>query len=125
MRELRVAGLQYQYGFSKFGLLSTLIVLIGMLTFLLKVLPVYIDHNFVRGVAETLMESGRGATLTQAEVREEVADRLRINNVREFDLNSITMARESGAAVINIRYEKRIPLISNIDLLISFDERIQ
>lgn len=125
MRILRVVDLQRQRGFSKFGLLSTLMVLIAILTFVLKVLPVYIDHNFIRGVTESLMESGRGSTLTQAEIREEVASRLRVNNVRDFDLNDITMARESGAAVINIRYEKRIPLVSNIDLIVSFDDRIQ
>jgi hypothetical protein len=125
MRILRVVDLQRQRGFSKFGLLSTLIVLVSILTFVLKVLPVYIDHNFIRGVTESLMESGRGSTLTQAEIREEVASRLRVNNVRDFDLNDITMARESGAAVINIRYEKRIPLVSNIDLIVSFDDRIQ
>lgn len=114
-----------QRGFSKFGLLMTLVVLVTTLTFGLKVLPIYIDHNFVRGLAESLVESGRAATLTQAEIRGEVSNSLRVNNIRDFDLNSITSTRTNGAAVITIVYERRVPLFSNLDVVVSFDDRIE
>lgn len=114
-----------QHGFSKFGLLMTLVVLVTGLTFGLKVLPIYIDHNFVRGQAESLVESGRAATLTQAEIRSEVGNSLRVNNIRDFDLNSITSTRNNGAAVITIVYERRVPLFSNMDVVVSFDDRIE
>lgn len=114
-----------QRGFSKFGLLMTLVVLVTGLTFGLKVLPIYIDHNFVRGQAESLVESGRAATMTQAEIRAEVGNSLRVNNIREFDLNSITSTRNNGAAVISIVYERRVPLFSNLDVVVSFDDRIE
>lgn len=114
-----------QNGFSKFGLLMTLVVLVTTLTFGLKVLPIYIDHNFVRGLAESLVESGRAATLTQAEIRGEVSNSLRVNNIRDFDLNSITSTRANGAAVITIVYERRVPLFSNLDVVVSFDDRIE
>ncbi|MGB4249055.1 MAG: DUF4845 domain-containing protein [Pseudohongiellaceae bacterium] len=114
-----------QRGFSKFGLLMTLVVLVTGLTFGLKVLPIYIDHNFVRGQAESLVESGRAATMTQAEIRIEVGNSLRVNNIREFDLNSITSTRNNGAAVILIVYERRVPLFSNLDVVVSFDDRIE
>lgn len=114
-----------QRGFSKLGLVTMLVVLVSGLTFGLKVLPVYIDHNFVRGVAETLLESGRANTMTQAEVREEIAASLRVNNVRDFDLESITTSRANGASIISITYERRIPLVANIDVILSFDDQIQ
>lgn len=114
-----------QRGFSKLGLVLMLVILVGGLTFGLKVLPVYIDHNFVRGVAETLVESGRASSMTQAEVREEIAASLRVNNVRGFDLASISSSRTSGVNVINIAYERRIPIVANIDIILSFDDQIQ
>ncbi len=114
-----------QQGFSKFGLLMTLIVLVCFLTFGLKVLPVYIDHNFVKGFAEDLVESGRASSMTQAEVREEVGRGLAINNVREFDINSITTSINGGDSVISIKYERRIPLFSNVDIVVSFDDRVE
>ena len=114
-----------QRGFSKLGLVLLLVVLVSGLTFGLKVMPVYIDHNFVRGVAETILESGRVSSMTQAELREEIAASMRINNVRDFDLNSITTSRANGASVISITYERRIPLVANIDIILSFDDQIQ
>jgi hypothetical protein len=112
-----------QRGFSKFGLLL-LVVLVSGLTFGLRILPVYLDHNFVKGVAEDLVASGRAATLTQAQMREEIANGLRVNNVRDFNLNSITLQRENASPVLVIDYERRVPLVGNVDVIISFDDRI-
>ncbi len=114
-----------QRGFSKFGLLMTLIVLVCFLTFGLKILPVYIDHNFVKGFAEDMVEIGRASSMTQAEVREEVGRGLAINNVREFDINSITTSISDGDSVISIKYERRIPLFSNVDIVVSFNDRVE
>lgn len=113
-----------QRGFSRFGLLMLLIVLVSGLTFGLKILPVYLDHNFVKGLAEDLIASGSATSLTQAEVREEIANGLRVNNVRDFNLNSITLQRENARPVLVIDYERRVPLVANIDVIISFDDRI-
>ncbi len=114
-----------QHGFSKLGLLSMLVILVAGLTFGLKVLPVYIDHNFVRGLAQTLVDSGRANTMTQAEIREEIASSMRVNNVRDFDLASISSSRANGANTISIVYERRIPLVANLDIVVSFDDQIQ
>ncbi len=113
-----------QRGISRFGHLLLLIVLVGGLTFGLKIVPVYLDHNFVKGAVEDLIASGRAASLTQAEVREEIASALRVNNVRDFNLNSITLQRENASPVLVIDYERRVPLVGNIDVIISFDDRI-
>ena len=114
-----------QRGFSKSGLLMMLIVLVSGLTFGLKILPVYLDHNFVKGVAQELIANGSAATLTQNEIREEIANGLRVNNVRDFNLSSVTLARENAEPVLVIEYERRIPLVANIDVIISFDDRIE
>jgi len=102
-----------------------LIILVSGLTFGLKILPVYLDHNFVKGVAQELIDNGSAATLTQGEIRDEIANGLRVNNVRDFDLNSISLERENAEPVLVIEYERRIPLVANIDVIVSFDDRIE
>ncbi|MDX1490521.1 MAG: DUF4845 domain-containing protein [Pseudohongiellaceae bacterium] len=114
-----------QQGFSKFGLLMTLIILISVLTFGLKVLPVYIDHNYVKNLAQELVESGDAASMTLTEVRNQIGSGLRVNNVHNFDLSAITTSRNNGEAVIEINYETRVDLVSNIDVIVSFEDRIQ
>jgi hypothetical protein len=125
MKDSFVSMPKSQFGFSKFGLLMLLVVLISGLTFGLKILPVYLDHNFVKGVAEDLIADGRAANLTQNEIREEIASGLRVNNVRDFNLNSVTLERENAEPVLVIEYERRIPLVANIDVIISFEDRIE
>lgn len=125
MNKMRNGLPRQQRGFSKLGLVFMLVVLVSGLTFALKVLPVYIDHNFVRGVAESLLESGRASSMTQAEVREEIAASMRVNNIRDFDLDNISTSRANGASIISITYERRIPLVANIDIILSFDDQIQ
>ena len=125
MKNLNLPMPDLQRGFSKFGLLMMLVVLVSGLTFGLKILPVYLDHNFVKGVAEDLIADGRAASLTQGEIREEIANGLRVNNVRDFNLNSITLGRENAEPVLVIEYERRVPLVANIDVIISFDDRIE
>jgi hypothetical protein len=125
MKNLNLPMPDLQRGFSKFGLLMMLVVLVSGLTFGLKILPVYLDHNFVKGVAEELIADGRAASLTQGEIREEIANGLRVNNVRDFNLNSITLERENAEPVLVIEYERRVPLVANIDVIISFDDRIE
>ena len=125
MKNLNLPMPDLQRGFSKFGLLMMLVVLVSGLTFGLKILPVYLDHNFVKGVAEELIADGRAASLTQGEIREEIANGLRVNNVRDFNLSSITLERENAEPVLVIEYERRVPLVANIDVIISFDDRIE
>jgi hypothetical protein len=125
MKNLYLPMPDLQRGFSKFGLLMMLVLLVSGLTFGLKILPVYLDHNFVKGVAEELIADGRAATLTQGEIREEIANGLRVNNVRDFNLNSVTLERENAEPVLVIEYERRVPLVADIDVVISFDDRIE
>jgi hypothetical protein len=125
MKNLSLPMPDLQRGFSKFGLLMMLVLLVSGLTFGLKILPVYLDHNFVKGVAKDLIADGRAAALTQGEIREEIANGLRINNVRDFNLNSVTLERENAEPVLVIEYERRVPLVANIDVIISFDDRIE
>jgi len=125
MKNLYLPMPDLQRGFSKFGLLMMLVLLVSGLTFGLKILPVYLDHNFVKDVAEELIADGRAATLTQGEIREEIANGLRVNNVRDFNLNSVTLERENAEPVLVIEYERRVPLVANIDVVISFDDRIE
>lgn len=117
-------NLKRQKGFSKLGLLMTFVILICVLTFGLKVLPIYLDHNYVKNIAQDMVDTGEAAEMTQTQIRNQIANGLRVNNVHDFDLDSISSSRSNGKASIEIKYEKRVPLVSNIDVIVSFDDRI-
>ena len=101
------------------------ILVVSFLTFGLKVVPLYVDHNLVSGVCEELIENGEVANMTITEIRQRVSNTLRINNVTDFDLPSITLRKENDQAIITIAYERRVELAANLDVVAKFNTDLQ
>ena len=101
------------------------ILIVSFLTFGLKVVPLYVDHNLITGVCEELIENGEAANMTTTDVRQRVSNTLRINNIRDFDLSAITMRKENDQAIITIAYERRVELVANLDVVAKFDTVLQ
>ena len=112
------------------GIPSAVVLMIALLlglffTFGLKVGPLYVDHNLITGLCQGLIDNGEANTLTVTEVRDRILSTLRINNISDFDLNSILMRKDNGEAVITVAYEKRVPLVANLDIVATFDESLR
>jgi hypothetical protein len=125
MKKIQLKSLREQTGVSKFGLLMVFILIISFITFGLKVVPLYLDHNLISGVYEELIENGGAANMTITEIRQRVSNTLRINNVTDFDLSSITTRKENDQAIIIIAYERRVELAANLDVVAKFDTVLQ
>ena len=101
-------------------------LLLGLFfTFGLKVGPLYVDHNLITGLCQGLIDNGEANTLTVTEVRDRISSTLRINNISDFDLNSIPLRKDNGEAIITVAYEKRVPLVANLDIVATFDESLR
>ena len=125
MKQIQLKSLREQTGVSKFGLLMVFILIISFITFGLKVVPLYVDHNLISGVYEELIENGEAANMTITEIRQRVSNTLRINNVTDFDLSSITMRKENDQAIIIIAYERRVELAESLNVVAKFDTVLQ
>ena len=125
MKKIQLKSLREQTGVSKFGLLMVFILIISFITFGLKVVPLYVDHNLISGVYEELIENGEAANMTITEIRQRVSNTLRINNVTDFDLSSVTTRKENDQAIIIIAYERRVELAANLDVVAKFDTVLQ
>lgn len=125
MKKLTHKPLSRQQGVSKFGLVMLLLLITAFFTVGLKVGPLYVDHNLITGICQELIDNGEAANMTITEVRQRVSNSLRINNVTDFDLSSIRMRKDSGAAIIDIAYERRVELLANLDVVAKFDTTLQ
>ena len=125
MKQIQLKSLREQAGVSKFGLFVGFILITLFITFGLKVVPLYLDHNLISGVYEELIENGEAANMTITEIRQRVSNTLRINNVTDFDLSSITTRKENDQAIIIIAYERRVELAANLDVVAKFDTVLQ
>jgi hypothetical protein len=122
MKKTAVNNLSRQRGISSAGVLLIAVLLGLFFTVGLKVGPLYVDHNLITGLCQDLIDNGEANGMTVTEVRDRISSTLRINNVTDFDLNSIRMRKENGEAIITVAYEKRVPLIANLDIVATFDE---
>ena len=125
MEQIGLKSLREQAGVSKFSILMMFILVVSFLTFGLKVVPLYVDHNLVSGVCEELIENGEAANMTITEIRQRVSNTLRINNVTDFDLPSITLRKENDQAIITIAYERRVELAANLDVAAKINTDLQ
>ena len=125
MKQIQLKSLREQASVSKFGLFVGFILIMLFITFGLKVVPLYLDHNLISGVYEELIENGGAANMTITEIRQRVSNTLRINNVTDFDLSSITTRKENDQAIIIIAYERRVELAANFDVVAKFDTVLQ
>jgi|TARA_B110000971_G_scaffold127116_1_gene130030 hypothetical protein len=125
MKVFTMINLNQQAGASNLGMLMTFLVIAVFLTSGLKLGPLYIDHNIVTSYTKNLIESGEIANLNTSELRRKVSDNLLVNNVRDFDVTHILMAKENNKSVVTIAYERRVELFLNLDVVAKFDTVLQ
>lgn len=125
MNYLKSNNRVYQAGASKLGILTLILLLVSFTLGGLKVAPLYIDNNLITGICASLIETGEAADLTLTEIRQRVADSLRINNITGFDLTNIGLRKENGQPIIRVAYESRVELIANLDVVAKFDTELR
>lgn len=113
---------RYQRGMGFGGWLIIILLFGGVLTVGLKLFPLYLDHSTIsdvmHGIANEPAMSGRG----DKAIEDMMIKRLKINNVRDFPVrDELKIKRDRSGVTLSIDYEKRIPLIGNVDLVASFE----
>lgn len=123
MRETKgVAGSGMRYrkraapGISLTGLIAVLIVLSAIALVVIKVVPAYIEYGAVKKAIAKSKADGGGVR----EMRAAFDRNADINNITAIAGRDLVVERDGEATEISFGYEKRIPLVSNISLLIEF-----
>lgn len=94
----------------------------GSIGFLvLKLAPIYIEHF---GVTSSLasMEQDRLHGRSVAELKVLLDKRLKINDVRRVSSADAKIKPMTRRTTIHMAYEVQVPLFSNVDLLVSFND---
>lgn len=120
----RTTGLSSQSGSILTGWVPGLFLITCIVTGVVKLVPVYVDHNFLVSTTRSLLESRNATALSQTEMRSEIATSLRLNNIRNVDPTAVVLVRSGSSPAARIRYERRVPFLYNIDFAIQFDETV-
>jgi hypothetical protein len=109
------------------GMIPTVLILGTVIIFAtvgVKLMPVYVDYWTMTRILEDVAGQDRDSDPTPAGVRRDISGRFLTNRVETISLRDIKIINDKKGVVIDARYEKRTPLIFNIDAVVRFDDAL-
>lgn len=118
---MRFAG--SQKGWSLTSVLLALALGAFALNVAFKLVPVYLDHRAMKSILESVDSNQTLDISTVDEFYSYVGKNMQVNSIRDLDLNkALSVKVENNKFLAHLKYEKREPLIQNIDLVVMFDD---
>ena len=110
------------------SVLTTLVMVLffgSLLTLVIKLGPAYLDDSTIQEALESLDGTEGLSQMGPAQVRTLINKRLSVNNVRGFDAKNISVDKDGDLVVINVDYEVRNNLFSNVDTVVHFKHKYE
>ncbi|MAZ05240.1 DUF4845 domain-containing protein [Marinobacter sp. SS8-8] len=120
MKKNNLSGMGRQRGASALTMMVVVLFFGGLLTLVIKLGPIYLDDMTIQEALESLDGTEGLSEMGVAQVRTLINKRLSVNNVRGFDAKNITVEKNGELVIINVDYEVRNNLFSNVDTVVHF-----
>ena len=115
-----------QRGIGLAGWMILVLVFGIILTAGAKLLPLYMDHYAISKVFDQMAKEPGMADSNKKAILNAIDKKLRINQIRNFPLSeNLTLEKTERGNKIILKYEVRVSLIQNIDLIASFDKEAE
>jgi hypothetical protein len=111
-----------QKGFSFLGWLLILALVAFTASTAFKLIPHYLDYMSMKKIISSVETDKALEITTVSDFYSHVSKGMQVNSIRDLDLEkalSVTVVNNQFLA--HLKYEKREPLIQNIDLVVKFD----
>ena len=103
------------------GVLSKLVVVVFLFVGVIKLAPVYHDEYSVKktlDVIEKRYSLEKDASV--GEVNDWLNQGFQVNNVPDLITRSVMLQRRGTTVFVDVNYERRIPIIDDVDLVLTF-----
>jgi hypothetical protein len=112
-----------QKGMSLVGWLLTLGLLALAFNVTLKLVPHYLDHSSMVKIINAVDTNASLDITTVDDFYSYVVKSMQVNSIRDLDLKKVlSVTVENNKFLAHLKYEKREPLVKNIDMVVSFDD---
>ena len=117
-----MAGFRKQQGLSLFGaaFLAFLIIFFGLL--FIKLSGPYYDHMTVNKMIKTSLSDFSAGRFDDLVFKDRLQKNMQINNIKIDLKKELIINKRKEPIVIELDYEKRVHLLGNVDVLLSFKE---
>lgn len=100
------------------------VILVLFMVFLgLKLAPVYLEYFNVVSSVNSLRDDPDLGRKNTATVLGLLKRRFEINDVKRVKSNNVKITRSRNKTIVEVKYEARVSIVGNIDLIASFEKR--
>lgn len=106
--------------------LCILLAVLGFFVFLvLKIGPIYLDHNKVVSALSALKKDQAFPTMTEYQIRSSLNNRFNIGYVDFIKAEDIKVSKSNNYIKVEIEYEVVQPMAYNLSVLVDFHDQIE
>ena len=117
---------QSQKGMSILSWLMLLSIIAFFASAAFKVLPHYFDYMSLEKIVTSVETDRSLQILTIGDFYSHVSKGMQVNNIRDLNMQEAVKVKiENNDFNVHIKYEKREPLIQNLDLVVRFDKEFR
>lgn len=121
---MKIANMR-QGGISATGFIIILVI-IGFFTMIaLKLIPVYFENFKIKSVLESLKDEPGIGDKTNIQIGNIIAHRFIIENIDRVKSDQVKIRRDRTKVLLDLEYEIRNDLVGNVDLVVSFKDRVE
>ncbi|MGV8920324.1 MAG: DUF4845 domain-containing protein [Pseudomonas sp.] len=111
-----------QKGLSFLGWIIALALVAFVASTAFKVIPHYLDYMSMKKIISSVGTDKALDVTTVSDFYSYVSKGMQVNSIRDLDLEkALSVTAENNQFLAHLKYEKREPLIENIDLVVKFD----
>lgn len=115
-----------QQGLSILSWLMVLAVVAFFASTGFKVLPHYLDYMSMEKIITSVETDKAAQVRTVGEFYSHVDRGMQVNSIRDLNLRDVMQVKvENNEFRVHLKYEKREPLIENLDLVVNFDKEFR
>lgn len=109
--------------------LISLIMMLGFIGFMalliLKIGPIYLEHNKVANAVKQIKETEGIASQSEYQIRDSFAKKFNMNYVYDVKPEDIRITKSGGYLKVSIEYEVVEPIVGNLSVLVNFDDSFE
>jgi hypothetical protein len=123
--ELLMGELRKERGMTVIGWLIVLALIAFSALLALRLVPVYLGYYNVASILEGVAHERLSPGTARQEILKRIERRMEINDVKDITPQDIIIKEERGVTTVTADYEVRVPILANIDAVISFHKSVQ
>ncbi len=115
-----------QRGIGFAGWLIVILVVGGVISVGTKLFPLYMDNNTISGLLDKMALESDMNLKSKSEIYKLMENRMKMNNIRNFDVEeNLSVVRTKDGTSLVLDYEERVPVVGNVDLIVSFSKEVE